>query len=394
MAMCVTRMEWLALGATWKYSSIFPGISPNAPACRNAPSLTIIHIPKRSLFVLPFGLDVGLVGVSAYFLTKLKKPDAHNVASIFGPMPGTRESEQYPEKVVKCIAHRGAGLDAPENTMEAFKYCVEHNCSFVELDVRSSKDGKLVLLHDQGLERLAGNSTIHNVHIMDWDSIKDIDIGATHPNRQKFKEVHLCLLDVALDYLLENKVKMIIDVKGDDKVLIDGILRTFESKPLMYKYAAVTCFNPFVLYQIRKKDPQIVGAISYRPYAFSARDYDAENGPSNPRYGDNLAIHGLLRCADSLYSSLWRWTARWCNVSAVLVHKDIVSPVEVQYWRTLGIRCAGWCVNRPLEKLYWRGVLKAPYLAKTLLGEPDVKERKDKLREDQKETELKDLEYY
>lgn len=72
--------------------------------------------------VLPFGLDVGLVGVSAYFLTKLKKPDAQNVASIFGPLPGSRESEQHPEKVVKCIAHRGAGLDAPENTMEAFKY--------------------------------------------------------------------------------------------------------------------------------------------------------------------------------------------------------------------------------------------------------------------------------
>lgn len=72
--------------------------------------------------VLPFGLDVGIVGVSAYFLTKLKKPDAQNVVNIFGPLPGSRESEQHPEKVVKCIAHRGAGLDAPENTMEAFKY--------------------------------------------------------------------------------------------------------------------------------------------------------------------------------------------------------------------------------------------------------------------------------
>lgn len=72
--------------------------------------------------VLPFGLDVGLVGASAYFMTKLKKPDAQNVANIFGPLPGSRESEQHPEKVVKCIAHRGAGLDAPENTMEAFKY--------------------------------------------------------------------------------------------------------------------------------------------------------------------------------------------------------------------------------------------------------------------------------
>ncbi|KOB69228.1 putative glycerophosphoryl diester phosphodiesterase, partial [Operophtera brumata] len=36
-----------------------------------------------------------------------------------------------------------------------------------------------------------------------------------------------------------------------------------------------------------------------------------------------------------------------------------------------GVRCIGWSMNRPLEKLYWRGVLKAPYLANKLRGEPD-----------------------
>lgn len=72
--------------------------------------------------VLPFGLDVGLVGVSAYYLTRLKKPDLNNVASIFGPEPGSKESELHPEKIVRCIAHRGAALDAPENTIAAFKY--------------------------------------------------------------------------------------------------------------------------------------------------------------------------------------------------------------------------------------------------------------------------------
>lgn len=72
--------------------------------------------------VLPFGLDVGLVGFAAYYLTKLKKPEPQNVLSIFGPDPWGKESQQHPEKVVRCIAHRGAALDAPENTMEALKY--------------------------------------------------------------------------------------------------------------------------------------------------------------------------------------------------------------------------------------------------------------------------------
>ncbi|RVE49052.1 hypothetical protein evm_006298 [Chilo suppressalis] len=331
--------------------------------------------------VLPFGLDVGIIGVGAYYLTRLKKAQQNNVLSIFGPEPGSKEGELHPEKVVRCIAHRGAGLDAPENTLEAFKYCVDRDCNFVELDVRSSKDGQLVLLHDQGLERLAG-SNIADVRAMDWDAIKSIDVGATHPNRHHFKEVHLCLLDEALDYLLANKVRMIIDIKGEDKQVISGILKTFSTRPTLYQYAAVTCFNPIVLYQIRKKDPQIVGAISYRPYCFSALEYDADNGPNKLRFGHNLAVHAALRGADFIHSLLWRWSARWCGVSAVLLHKDIVSPSEVQYWRDLNVRCAGWCVNRPLEKLYWRGVLRAPYLANTLLGEPDIEKRsEDKSRE-------------
>ncbi|XP_052745697.1 glycerophosphodiester phosphodiesterase 1 [Bicyclus anynana] len=325
--------------------------------------------------VLPFGIDVALVGVAAFYITRLKRPDQENVRNIFGPLPGSKESLLYPDKIVKCIAHRGAGLDAPENTLEAFKYCVDRECNFVELDVRTSKDGELVLLHDSSLQRLSGVST--DIREAEWDSVKDIDVGATHPNRHLYKEVHLCLLSEALDYLLSKNVKIIIDVKGDDKQVISGVLRTFSLKPELYQQAVVTTFNPFTLYQIRHKDPQIVGAISYRPYCFSAQDYDAESGPSNPRYGDKLALHGALRVADLLHSLLWRWSARWCAASAVLLHKDIVSPSEVSYWRSLGVRCAGWCVNRPLEKLYWRAVLRAPYLANTLLGEPEEKRDRD-----------------
>ncbi|CAK1556019.1 unnamed protein product [Leptosia nina] len=340
------------------------------------------------LFVLPLGLDVGILGIAAYFYTKLPKPDSSNVYSIFGPEAGSKESENHPERVIKCIAHRGAGLDAPENTMQAFKYCVAMECNFVEIDVRTSRDGQLVLLHDQGLERLAGTD-IADVKVMDWDSIKNIDIGATHPNRQQYKDVTLCLLDDAIDYLLANKVKMIIDVKGEDKQVINGILRVFSSNPVLYENAVVTTFNPFILYQIRKKDPNIVGAISYRPYCFSSINYDAENGPTNPRFAGRLAMHALVRTLDLIHSTFWRWTARWCSVSAVLLHKDIVSPSEVHYWRSLGVRVAGWCVNRPVEKLYWRAVLRAPYLANTLCGEPEI-EKKDLRHEEYSERPLED----
>lgn len=72
--------------------------------------------------VLPFGIDVGILGVAAYYITRLKRPHQAAIEEVFGPEPSSKEGSLYPEKVVKCIAHRGAGLDAPENTLQAFKY--------------------------------------------------------------------------------------------------------------------------------------------------------------------------------------------------------------------------------------------------------------------------------
>ncbi|XP_045506169.1 glycerophosphodiester phosphodiesterase 1 isoform X2 [Colias croceus] len=349
MATCAIQTGWRASVEMLRYSSICRKISPNAPVFLSVPNSTITHIQRRSLSILPFGLDIGLLGVAVYFFTKLPKPDPSNVTSIFGPPSGSKEGEANPKKVVKCIAHRGAGLDAPENTLQAFKYCVAMECNFIEMDVRTSKDGQLVLLHDQGLERLTGTD-ITDVRFMDWDSIKNIDVGATHPNRQQFKDVTLCLLEDAIDYLLANKVKMIIDVKGEDAQVVNGILRVFSGNPVLYENAVVTSFNPYVLYQIRKRDPNIVGAMSYRPHCFAYLNYDAENGPTNPRFGDRLALQALSRAADCVHGALWRSAARWCSVSAVLLHKDIVSPREVEYWRSRNVRVAGWCVNRPVEK--------------------------------------------
>lgn len=60
--------------------------------------------------------------------------------------------------------------------------CVERNCKFIEIDVRSLADGQLVLLHDRGLQRLA-ESNITDIRTVNWDKIKDLDIGVNHPNR-------------------------------------------------------------------------------------------------------------------------------------------------------------------------------------------------------------------
>lgn len=51
------------------------------------------------------------------------------------------------------IAHRGASAYAPENTVPAFRLAAEQGSAFVEFDLRLTKDGHLVCMHDESLER-------------------------------------------------------------------------------------------------------------------------------------------------------------------------------------------------------------------------------------------------
>lgn len=51
------------------------------------------------------------------------------------------------------FAHRGASSDYPENTMLSFKKAIEVGANGIELDVHKSKDNKLVIIHDENIER-------------------------------------------------------------------------------------------------------------------------------------------------------------------------------------------------------------------------------------------------
>ena len=51
------------------------------------------------------------------------------------------------------IAHRGASGQAPENTMAAFELAIELGADIIELDVRRSSDGALVVIHDATVNR-------------------------------------------------------------------------------------------------------------------------------------------------------------------------------------------------------------------------------------------------
>lgn len=52
------------------------------------------------------------------------------------------------------VAHRGDHTEAPENTLTAFRNAINNGADYVEIDLRTSKDGELVIMHDGSIDRM------------------------------------------------------------------------------------------------------------------------------------------------------------------------------------------------------------------------------------------------
>lgn len=67
--------------------------------------------------------------------------------------PARSTVQRTPARRVLTIAHRGASHDAPENTLAAVRRAVELGADLVEVDVQRTRDGALVLMHDETVRR-------------------------------------------------------------------------------------------------------------------------------------------------------------------------------------------------------------------------------------------------
>jgi glycerophosphoryl diester phosphodiesterase len=78
------------------------------------------------------------------------------------------------------IAHRGDHTNAPENTIVAYKNAIKIGADFIEVDLRTTKDSQLVVMHDATINRMTGiNGSIQN---MTFDSLRNLEVRESkHP---------------------------------------------------------------------------------------------------------------------------------------------------------------------------------------------------------------------
>lgn len=83
------------------------------------------------------------------------------------------------------LAHRGADVQR-ENTMGAVRAAVEQGFGYIEVDVRASADGKVVVFHDERLERITTGSGKLSDHT--WDELSTLTVSGPRPRYESVAE--------------------------------------------------------------------------------------------------------------------------------------------------------------------------------------------------------------
>ena len=139
------------------------------------------------------------------------------------------------DSMVLVVAHRGDWRNAPENSLQAIENCIDMGVDMVEIDVHKTKDGELVLIHDETLDRTTTGKGLVSEWTLDSLNTLFLKNGASHPTHHKIPTLKEALLTakgkvlVNLDkcYGYFNEAYKIIHETGTSKqVVIKGYNKT------------------------------------------------------------------------------------------------------------------------------------------------------------------------
>jgi glycerophosphoryl diester phosphodiesterase len=112
------------------------------------------------------------------------------------------------DRTVKITGHRGTKVRAPENTLSAVRHAIAEGADFAEIDVQTTADGVVVLLHDDDLMRVA--SIRRRLRDIPYAELKDIDVGSWFA--PEFSSERIPTLQEVID-LARGRIKLNIELK-------------------------------------------------------------------------------------------------------------------------------------------------------------------------------------
>src|SRR5436305_5998480 len=126
-----------------------------------------------------------------------------------------------PRRLIR-VGHRGAGAYAPDNTVASFLRALEIGVDMIETDVRVSRDGELVLAHD---DELGPKGRRLSVAKSDWAELRELDLGQGE---------RPLVLEEAFQ-IVRGRCGLMIDLKGEgfEEPLVTAIQRSGLSLPAL-----------------------------------------------------------------------------------------------------------------------------------------------------------------
>lgn len=170
----------------------------------------------------------------------------------------------------KIIAHRGSSAHAPENTIAAFRLALEQGADGIELDVMLSKDARLVVIHDDTVDRTTdGKGAVVD---MTLEELKSLDAGVG----QRIPTLDEVFEEFGGRLLINVELKNYSSIFDQLPIEAAKMIKKYQ----LGKSVIVSSFNPFNLPRFHKKMPEpVLGLItqpnSAKKWVWRLFNYDA-----------------------------------------------------------------------------------------------------------------------
>lgn len=143
---------------------------------------------------------------------------------LFGQDTNVFQDFRKPNNKIYVIAHRGAHQGIPENSLPAYQKAIDLGCDFVEIDVRTTKDGKFVSIHNSTIDNYVIGKT-GSVKNMTLAELKDLDIG--EKTGVEWKNTQIPTFEEILQ-LCKGKIGIYLDLKDADIPELMTLIRKYD----------------------------------------------------------------------------------------------------------------------------------------------------------------------
>ena len=165
----------------------------------------------------------------------------------------------------QVVAHRGCRSLYPENTLEGFRKAISLGVDAVEFDVHPTRDGKLVITHDDTLERCSNGTGMVHDHTL--AELKALDFGSW--KGEQFRGTQIPTLEELLDLLLAEsapELQLLIELKENDLHCAGQVLEEIRRRKIRERTIVLSGYANLLKY-VHDQEPDL------RVQGFPMEDY-------------------------------------------------------------------------------------------------------------------------